>query len=173
VKSSSLTRFSIRLLIVLSSIALLTISCAGGTVRSTSVIPTTEVTQPAAPREPTTAEIPTLVVVGRVTPTPSAGNRQSTATPTDEGVVEIEVGDYFFQPQVMTVTVGTLVRWRPVGDLFHTIVSKESPSLFKGGTEGLGSRPFTFTFRNPGTYAYFCDYHPDAMDAWIVVVEGN
>lgn len=87
--------------------------------------------------------------------------------------MEITVGDYYFYPQVVTVTVGTEVTWEPVGVLYHTIVSKDSPPVFSGATGGVGTRAFKFTFRKPGVFAYHCDYHPGAMNAWVMVVEDD
>jgi plastocyanin len=98
---------------------------------------------------------------------------QVTATP-PPGVVEILVGDYFFDPAVVTITVGTTISWRPVGDLQHTIVAKEPVNGFPPGyTAGTGSPEVDWTAVRAGTIFYHCDYHPGAMDAILVVVEGD
>jgi len=110
-----------------------------------------------------------------MTPTPSVVRTllAATATP-DDGTAEVIVGDYYYYPQVVTVTVGTLVRWEPIGDLVHTIMPVDPPSVWKGGgTSGAGSPAFEFTFRRIGTYHYYCIYHPGEMDAWIVVIEDS
>ena len=159
-----MTRASIVRLIVLPSIAFLVASCASSTAASSPTPAATEIVA---------SSTPALVMPRGMTPTPSPVIVWPTATPTEEGIAEVEVGDYFFEPQVVTITLGTMVRWRAVGDLHHSILSKDSPSVFEGGTGGSGSRPFTFTFRSPGTYAYYCDYHPGEMNAWIVVVEDD
>lgn len=166
-----MTGFSIMRLLVLSSIVFLIASCAGGPATPSATISAAEVTASSDPVLPAATSMSALP--SGMTPTPSLAGPRSTPAPTEEGVIEIEVGDYFFQPQVVTVTVGTLVTWRPVGDLQHTIVSKDASPVFKAETAGLGSKPFEFTFRKPGAYAYHCDYHPGAMDAWIVVVEDD
>jgi plastocyanin len=57
--------------------------------------------------------------------------------------------------------------------LYHTIVSRDDPPLFRGGTTGVGSSVFRFTFRRPGVFDYHCDYHPGAMDAILIVVAGS
>ncbi len=86
----------------------------------------------------------------------------------------IEVGDYYFYPQVVTVTVGTAVIWNPVGYLVHTIVPVKPPSRWRGGvTAGVGTRVYQFIFNRPGTYKYTCDYHPSAMDGRIIVVDDS
>ncbi|MGQ0605066.1 MAG: cupredoxin domain-containing protein [Anaerolineales bacterium] len=108
------------------------------------------------------------------TPAPSlAPSRpQATGTPAD-GIVVLEVGDYYYKPQVVTVTVGTKVIWHSVGELVHTIDPVDPPSKWRGGvTAGAGSPDYRFTFNRLGIYKYTCNYHPSAMDAWIVVIEG-
>jgi plastocyanin len=103
-------------------------------------------------------------VPGRPTPVP-------TATP--EGTYLIIVADYFFQPAQVTIPAGTTVIWRAKGSVWHTIVPRDPPDAFPmGNTAGTGSPDVLFTFSTPGTYHYFCDYHPGAMDAIITVVEG-
>ena len=42
----------------------------------------------------------------------------------------------------------------------------DSGLLDTGGT-------FSFTFGTPGTFAYFCEIHPDIMTATVTVVEGT
>jgi plastocyanin len=108
-----------------------------------------------------------------MTPTllPTSHRPARTATPAS-GTLEIEVGDYYFEPQVALVTAGTVVRWVPVGDLVHTIVPLEPRTGFRFGvTAGRGSPTVERMFSRLGTYLYTCDYHPKVMDAWIVVVD--
>ena len=164
---------------ILVAIASLTAACTGaGAATPTSSGPSVGATRLATtPTAPIRLTLPTMTTTAEVTrevkPTPSPPRARPTATATLEGQMEITIGDYYFRPQVVTVTVGTRVIWKPVGVLFHTIVSKDSPPLFEGATGGVGTHAFRFTFRKPGVYAYHCDYHPGAMDAWIMVVEGD
>lgn len=154
----------------------LTAACAGGIATPPPRSPATEFTLPAP--TPVALTLPamtsTRVRPRGMTPTPSPVISLVPATATiAEGMTQIEVGDYYFDPRVVTVTVGTTVTWEPVGDVVHTIESAESPPFFRGGTSGAGSPVFRYTFRRPGTYAYFCEYHPGEMDAWIVVIEDS
>lgn len=126
----------------------------------------------------TTAPQPALtsmaVALRALTITPSSAGPRPAATKTPVvGQLEIIVGDYYFNPQVVTVTVGTTVTWVPEGVLYHTIVSKASPPVFRGGTTGLGSPNFKYVFRRPGVYEYHCDYHPGAMNASLIVVDDD
>jgi plastocyanin len=115
---------------------------------------------------------PTAAQTAQIAPTPlPEGRHYATPTPA-AGILEIKVGDYFFDPPIVTTTVGTTVVWIPVGDLQHTIVAKDPPNAFRTGyTAGLGSPTFDWTFDRPGTIFYHCDYHPGAMDAILFVID--
>lgn len=171
--------FIVKLLITLVSPACLIAACLGGAATPSSPgLPadsTPPASTPTAPSRPTLPATPSTSEATReVQPSPSpqpAQQAAATATPA-EGQAEITIGDYYFYPQVVTVTVGTTVTWMPVGYLVHTIVTKNDATRpFRGDTAGAGTPPFEFTFHEPGVYPYYCDYHPGAMDAWIVVIE--
>lgn len=90
-------------------------------------------------------------------------------------VVQVAVGEYFVDPHVLTVTVGTTVEWVPFGEREHTIISKSDEHGWpKNGSVGrMGSPSFRSTFMQPGVYPYFCSVHPGVMDGVIVVIEEN
>jgi len=179
-----MTKLSLKPMIVLAAIASLPAACAPS--RTSQPTPTSlaamalEMTAnaptPTAPIRPTLPTTTSLLArpEGR-TPTPAPVGTQLAATATAlSGIVTIEVGDYYYRPQVVTITVGTTVIWEPVGYLFHTIAPVDPPAAWRGGgTSGAGSPAYEFTFKKPGTYKYTCDYHPSAMDAWVVVVEDD
>jgi len=53
----------------------------------------------------------------------------------------------------------------------HTIVSGKpgnKTDLFESKTMGKGGK-FSFTFKEPGVYIYYCGTHEDAMTGVIVV----
>jgi len=77
----------------------------------------------------------------------------------------VEIGDSVFSPATLTVAVGDTVTWRNADDRPHTVTSNDG--VFDSGNldEGQG---FSFTFTEPGTYTYRCDYHSE-MQATIVV----
>jgi plastocyanin len=126
------------------------------------------------PTQPVQAPLmtPTLALTNAFADTSTPQVRDfATATP-QAGVLEIKVGDYFFDPAIVTITVGTTVIWQAVGDLQHTIVPKDPPNAFPTGyTAGTGSPDVDWTATRPGTIQYHCDYHPGAMDAILIVVE--
>ena len=77
----------------------------------------------------------------------------------------VRISDSTFSPATLTISVGDTVTWRNADDRPHTVTSDDG--AFDSGNldEGQG---FSFTFTEPGTYTYRCDYHPD-MRATIVV----
>jgi plastocyanin len=73
-----------------------------------------------------------------------------------------------FFPAVLTVKVGTTVKWTnsQVDKVDHTVNANDnsfsSPALKPGES-------YANLFTKPGTYLYFCSLHPDHMRARIEV----
>jgi plastocyanin len=98
----------------------------------------------------------------------AACSGESTDTTESSGGVEqrIEIADLAFDPDTLTVAVGTTVTWVSADpDLPHTSTSDDE--LWASGTLNEGDE-FPFTFEEAGTFAYFCEVHP-AMTGTIVV----
>jgi plastocyanin len=75
-----------------------------------------------------------------------------------------------FQPQQITVRVGTTITWTNQDSVAHTVTagSRDTPTgLFDPGEIAAGG-PFSFTFTEPGTYEYHCALHP-GMDGTVIV----
>jgi plastocyanin len=68
---------------------------------------------------------------------------------------------------MLTVAAGTTVTWTNHDDEIHTVVSTNHPGLFKSPPLDSGDH-FAFTFKQPGTYRYFCSIHPH-MTGTVVV----
>ena len=81
---------------------------------------------------------------------------------------EVDIDQFTFLPQRITVKAGTTVTWINEDDVPHTIVS--SSKVFKSKALDTADK-FSFTFTTPGTYDYFCSIHP-YMTAKIVVKPG-
>jgi len=102
-----------------------------------------------------------LVLVGAV-----ASFLTLVAPPPTLGVEHaVEIGDSAFSPATLTIGVGDTVTWRNADDRPHTVTSNDG--AFDSGNldEGQG---FSFTFTEPGTYTYLCEYHSE-MQATIIV----
>ena len=65
--------------------------------------------------------------------------------------------NFTFSPPTLTVTAGTTVTWVNEDDIPHTIAAKDRSFRSKAlDTDGR----FSFTFKAPGEYDYFCQPHP-------------
>jgi plastocyanin len=81
---------------------------------------------------------------------------------------KIEIKDFAFNPQTLTVKSGEKVTWINRDEEPHTVVSVEKQ--FKKSSALDTDQEFTITAGAPGTYTYFCSVHPK-MTGTIVVVK--
>ena len=79
---------------------------------------------------------------------------------------KIEIKDFAFNPQTITVKSGEKITWINRDEEPHTVVSVEKQ--FKKSTALDTDQEFTITAGVPGTYTYFCSVHPK-MTGTIVV----
>jgi len=87
----------------------------------------------------------------------------------EPGVVEIDIVDFAFEPDTLTVPAGTTIVWTNKGDTTHTVTDADA-RFDSGPLEPNAS--FTLTFADPGTFDYFCDFHEE-MRGTIVVSEAD
>jgi plastocyanin len=78
----------------------------------------------------------------------------------------IEIKDFAFNPQTLTVKSGEKITWINRDEEPHTVVSVEKQ--FKKSTALDTDQEFAITAGAPGTYTYFCSVHPK-MTGTIVV----
>jgi amicyanin len=78
---------------------------------------------------------------------------------------EVDIDQFTFLPQRITVKAGTTVTWINEDDVPHTVAS--SGNLFKSKALDTADK-FSFTFTTPGTYDYFCSVHPHMTGAVVV-----
>ncbi|HKW74637.1 MAG TPA: cupredoxin family copper-binding protein [Terriglobales bacterium] len=81
---------------------------------------------------------------------------------------QIKIDNFSFAPLKVSVRAGTTVQWTNRDDIPHTVVSEDN-ATFKSQVLDT-DQEFTYTFRKPGTYRYYCSLHP-RMAAEIVVGE--
>ena len=79
---------------------------------------------------------------------------------------KIEIKDFAFNPQTLTVKSGEKIIWVNRDEEPHTVVSVQKQ--FKKSTALDTDQEFTITAGAPGTYTYFCSVHPK-MTGTIVV----
>jgi plastocyanin len=79
----------------------------------------------------------------------------------------VSIGDDFFSPAQLTVSVGTTVIWTNNGFSSHTVTSS-SGGVFDSGLLGRGTM-FQFRFTTAGSFPYFCRVHGQVMSGTITV----
>src|SRR6266536_4099934 len=71
-------------------------------------------------------------------------------------LVAIETGDNYFSPLEITVNAGDTVVWTNIGADAHTITSADHT----WGTDDIEpGATYSYTFTQPGVYAYICLLH--------------
>ena len=76
-----------------------------------------------------------------------------------DDTMTVSIQDFFFSPANITVQPGTSVTWVNNGQAPHTVTATDPAGAFDSGTLQPGES-FSFTFKQPGTYAYYCTIHP-------------
>ncbi len=82
---------------------------------------------------------------------------------------EIEIKNYMFAPQNVTITAGTKVTWVNTDQIPHGIADKDKK--FRSAALDTNER-YSFTYSAPGVYPYFCTLHP-YMTGTVTVTKGN
>jgi plastocyanin len=94
-----------------------------------------------------------------------AGDMKNTSSG-GAGENKIEIKDFAFNPQTITVKSGEKITWINRDEEPHTVVSVEKQ--FKKSSALDTDQEFTITAGAPGTYTYYCSVHPK-MTGTIVV----
>ncbi|MFC5263873.1 cupredoxin family copper-binding protein [Kribbella qitaiheensis] len=77
----------------------------------------------------------------------------------------VEINNFMFTPQTLTVAVGTTVTWKFDDSTQHTVTADDNSFASSPMSNG---QTFTHTFSAAGTVAYHCSIHPE-MTATITV----
>lgn len=80
-----------------------------------------------------------------------------------DGAAVISDGQVYYDPENIEVDAGTTVQWENQDTLPHTATSGTPDSGADGAFDSdalLAGDSFSFTFSEPGTYEYYCTYHP-------------
>ena len=95
----------------------------------------------------------------------TAANAVQVDIPSDNGYPFAQ-----YTPQVVVVVIGVnnTVTWTNHDQIVHNILT--TSGLFSSGDLAYG-QTYTFTFTQPGTFAYYCSYHPSM--AGVVIVRSH
>jgi plastocyanin len=104
-------------------------------------------------------------VVVTYTPVPSG------ASQVKSGFLTVTVGDNYFYPEELRVTVGSTIEWDYSGgggetESIHNVIA--SDNAFSSGDLNPGSR-FAFVFGRSGEFDYVCSYHVRQMTGKVLV----
>lgn len=80
-----------------------------------------------------------------------------------QGAGTQQIGQVYFDPEVIQVPVGTTVIWENTDDAIHTVTSGNSQEGANGSFDSdmiAAGDSFKFTFNAPGKEDYFCMVHP-------------
>jgi plastocyanin len=83
---------------------------------------------------------------------------------TVSGAVTVDIADFKFAPERLTVTAGAKVSWVNRDAAPHTATADDA---FDTGTLRKGDKK-TLTLKTAGTYAYVCEIHP-FMTATVII----
>ncbi len=89
----------------------------------------------------------------------SAESSSTTADATGSAAAtdQIEIADFKYDPETVTVDAGTEVTWTNSDDAAHTATADDS-SFDTGDLDEGDSK--SVTFDEPGTFTYYCRFHP-------------
>ena len=79
----------------------------------------------------------------------------------------IAIDNFTFAPQVLQVRAGTAVTWLNRDDIPHVVVGQDNPRELKSPPLDTDDH-FSFVFKAPGTYRYFCSLHPHMQGSVVV-----
>jgi plastocyanin len=79
-----------------------------------------------------------------------------------QGAGTQQIGQVYFDPEVIQVPVGTTVVWENTDDAMHTVTSGNPQDGADGTFDSMiaAGDSFKFTFNAPGKEDYFCMVHP-------------
>ena len=79
---------------------------------------------------------------------------------------EVQVDNFTFGPETLTVPVDSTVTWLNKDDVPHVVASNDG--VFRSKALDTDDK-YSYTFTKPGTYEYFCSVHPKMVGKIIVV----
>jgi len=95
------------------------------------------------------------------TPAQSTTTTEPTATGAAGGSAEstdrIDIADFKYDPEAVTVSTGSEITWTNSDEAAHTATADEGS--FDTGDLDRGDAK-SVTFAEPGTFTYYCRFHP-------------
>lgn len=109
-----------------------------------------------------------IVVAPPGNPEP-ASSEPKTSDINQEQPAHVEIKNFAFNPNAVTVPSGTIVTWTNNDSVSHTVSSADGK--FDSGILGQHKK-FSYAFMDPGIYDYHCSIHP-SMKAQVIVTPSS
>lgn len=100
-----------------------------------------------------------------------AGAVQADDAAAKGATVQVNIFNYKFDPETVTIAAGTTVTWTNKDEVPHTVAS--SDKSFKGSAGLDTGDSYSYTFDKPGTYKYYCTLHPFMTGTIVVQAKGG
>ncbi len=81
-------------------------------------------------------------------------------------LAQVNIGNFFFAPDTVRITMGDTVRWTNTVLTLHTTTSDSL--IWNSGNLGR-NQTFDFQFTNSGRFPYHCAIHPLSMKGVVLV----
>jgi plastocyanin len=109
-----------------------------------------------------------LVVGGAVA---LAQDRQEPTASAAPGGTDVAIAGFQFGPKALTVRAGDTVTWTSSDNTQHTVTGRDAAAKAVLDSEGIRQAgTYEATFDAPGSYEYFCVFHPNMQGT--ITVEG-
>jgi len=96
---------------------------------------------------------------------PTTGPATASATQ-PAGSTTVSIDNFRFDPEVVTVPVGTRITWINHDDVPHTVTANKKKEFGSGALDT--DDQFSHVFSKAGEYAYYCAVHPHMTGRVIV-----
>ncbi|HYF61862.1 MAG TPA: plastocyanin/azurin family copper-binding protein [Herpetosiphonaceae bacterium] len=153
----------------LLGLGLLALAACGESAATAPPQPTGD-TQGVSVAQATVAPLPTLAATPTIALAPTATVNMAAPPAVSGTTVEAQAKLFAFAPARLEVTAGTTVRWTNEDDIEHSVTSGAPPegdTVFDSGFFTKG-QSYSYTFADPGTYAYFCQRHNSMLGTVVV-----
>ena len=81
-------------------------------------------------------------------------------TPGASSTTEVTIEGFAFRPAEITITEGTTITWYNKDSTAHTVTTQDK--TFDSGSLLTGAK-FSYTFKQKGTFEYYCRFHPSMI----------
>ncbi len=86
---------------------------------------------------------------------------------TTAAALVVSIDNFNFKPKELTISAGTTVTWVNKDDVPHTATAKGESPAFDSKALDTDDK-YSFTFKNAGTFEYYCKVHPHMTGTIIV-----